>query len=219
MTERGGPRLPTETRKPRRTFAVRSIPLPLLVALGLTLGACSGSKTPDAKANIPTAVVTDTAVARTIGSTAAETQGSASADGSGITTTTPSDPAQARLGFAKCMRENGVAMEDPKADGSMNFPQGIDQTKVDSAQAKCAKFIQGAGGTGKLSQAEMQDKMTVLAKCMRAEGISDFPDPKVVNGAVSLGGAEFDPNDPKIAAAIKVCAKKADLGGPGGIGG
>ncbi|GGS72411.1 hypothetical protein GCM10010156_34100 [Planobispora rosea] len=49
--------------------------------------------------------------------------------------------------FAQCMREHGIPMKDPGADGKMmiQIPQGIPEEKVKEAQEACKEFEPGGG--------------------------------------------------------------------------
>jgi hypothetical protein len=101
------------------------------------------------------------------------------------------------LKFAKCMREHGVDMPDPKRvgtggisiSGSPGGP-GIrpDDPKMKTAQKVCGKYMELGGGGPKLdpaSQARMQDAFFAYARCMRGKGI-DMPDPKVGKNGVQM---------------------------------
>ena len=110
--------------------------------------------------------------------------------------------------FAKCMREHGVDMPDPKpaGDGGMAVTLGggenIDRTKVDAAQTAC-KHLMPNGGEMKPPSPEELDKLRKEAKCMRDHGI-DMPDPDPSGkGATRMGGPGDDPA--KFEAAAKAC--------------
>ncbi|MDT7800871.1 MAG: hypothetical protein QOI78_4304 [Actinomycetota bacterium] len=110
--------------------------------------------------------------------------------------------------FAKCMREHGVDMPDPKpaGDGGMAITlgggEGVDRTKIDAAQNAC-KHLMPNGGEMKAPSPEELDKMRKDAKCMRDHGI-DMPDPDPSGkGATRMGGPGDDPS--KFEAAAKAC--------------
>ena len=110
--------------------------------------------------------------------------------------------------FAKCMREHGVDMPDPKPgpDGKgMSIAiggDGADQGKMEAAQNACKKLMPN-GGEMKPPTAEELDKMRQQAKCMREHGI-DMPDPDPTGkGATRMGGPGDDPA--KFEAAAKAC--------------
>ena len=60
----------------------------------------------------------------------------------------PNDPAvqDALVKFTKCMREQGVNMPDPGANGQMQIPTGVSQDKLQAAQQKCQQYMPGGGG-------------------------------------------------------------------------
>ncbi|MFI6484947.1 hypothetical protein ACIBH1_44020 [Nonomuraea sp. NPDC050663] len=60
----------------------------------------------------------------------------------------PAEERDRMLKFAQCMREHGIPMKDPSADGriEINVPRGTDPKKVDEAQAACKEF--GPEGQG-----------------------------------------------------------------------
>ncbi|MFG2001549.1 hypothetical protein ACGFNU_20605 [Spirillospora sp. NPDC048911] len=62
----------------------------------------------------------------------------------------------------------------------------------------------GAGATG--SQAELVAKHVAYSKCMRANGLKDFPDPEVDPGGHGVGfSTNLDADDPKYKAADAKC--------------
>ena len=113
-------------------------------------------------------------------------------------TTAPSDPAEAALQFAKCMREHGIDMPDPvvqQADGSDGGETQVaiqvggdtpgasppDPKEMEAANKDCQHFMADAAGTfdppSAEDQAKMQEQALAFAKCMREHGI-DMPDPQ-----------------------------------------
>jgi outer membrane murein-binding lipoprotein Lpp len=110
--------------------------------------------------------------------------------------------------FAKCMREHGVDMPDPKPAGDGGGMavtlggDGVDASKADAAQKAC-KSLMPNGGEMKPPSPEELDKMRKEAKCMRDHGI-DMPDPDPsAKGATRIGGPGDDPA--KFEAAAKAC--------------
>ncbi|MGI5503223.1 hypothetical protein [Lentzea sp. CA-135723] len=121
------------------------------------------------------------------------------------------------LAFAKCMRENGVNMPDPKEDGSggimieaMPADGGgeggaPDMDKMNAANEACKKHLPN-GGEFKPPSPEEQDKMRQQAKCMRDKG-HDWPDPNFDGGAGSTSEAIQlpDMSDDKVKQDMKDC--------------
>jgi len=110
--------------------------------------------------------------------------------------------------FAKCMREHGVDMPDPKPAGDgkgMAITLGgdaKDSGKLEAAQNAC-KHLMPNGGEMKPPSAEELDKMRKDAKCMRDHGI-DMPDPDPSGkGTMRIGGPGDDPK--KFEDAAKAC--------------
>ena len=110
--------------------------------------------------------------------------------------------------FAKCMREHGVDMPDPKPAGDgkgMSIAiqgEGADRGKIDAAQNAC-KHLMPNGGEMKPPSAEELDKMRKQARCMREHGV-DMPDPDPTGkGAMQIGGPGDDPK--KFEEAAKAC--------------
>jgi hypothetical protein len=148
--------------------------------------------------------------------------GSSASNSSGGTGTGAADPANhARaLQFASCMRTHGVPnFPDPGANGSggMLVQASPNGTKVNgvsvngpafqSAMQACRSKLPNGGKPRQLSAARRQ-QMLQFSQCMRAHGISGFPDPTFGGGGVQLqlsksGG--IDPNSPAFQAAQKAC--------------
>jgi hypothetical protein len=105
--------------------------------------------------------------------------------------------------FAKCMRENGIDMPDPKGGvvQAMPAPEGGDLEKMNKASDACKKFLPNGGEYQEPSQEE-KDKMREQAKCMREHGI-DMPDPDFTGE----GGQSIDLGDDtaKVDEAMKAC--------------
>ncbi len=119
----------------------------------------------------------------------------ATASGSSTTTdggttssrsTPPDAGASGPLAFARCMRANGVSdFPDPKTGaGAVFIPAGNNPSAPAfmAAQAKCQKLMPVPGGPGGPTysahvKAQALAKLRKIAVCMRAHGVSDFPDP------------------------------------------
>jgi hypothetical protein len=140
----------------------------------------------------------------------------------------PEDVTDKMRKFAACMREHGVDMPDPKVvegdDGRsgtvFELPEGEqgapapDPKKVEAAQKACAQHLPDGGDLPKPDAATVE-KMRAFAKCMRENGIENFPDPDD-NGLVEIRPDNgFDPRDPKFAEAQKKCEQYGPAG-PGG---
>ncbi|BEL09531.1 hypothetical protein Q0Z83_077220 [Actinoplanes sichuanensis] len=148
----------------------------------------------------------------------------------GTTTPAPSASASfdpdAPLKHAKCMREHGMTwFPDPPPPGegqALEIPNGTDQKAFDAAMKACEQYLRNAVDKGG-PNAEDIERLRDFAKCMRANGMPDFPDPKA-DGSSEIRIEEGD--DAKFAAAEKACeqykpegAQRQVAGGPQKAGG
>jgi hypothetical protein len=131
------------------------------------------------------------------------------------------DPEQAGLNFARCMREHGVDMPDPRSDGGLVMvgpgmgPSGgavergaAPPPGFEEADKACRHFLEDLvqDGGGPVDPRE-QDRMLAFAKCMRDHGI-DMPDPDFSDGgrvAMRIGGDGSQLDPAKMEAAQKAC--------------
>ncbi len=152
---------------------------------------------------------------------ASVSQGQGSASGTGQQDEQRAkDPEKAMLDFARCMREHGVDMPDPKPGngGVTRFeaPSGGGPLPDESTFAeadKACRHLMGDAGPPKLSpedQKEVQDAMLAFARCMREHGI-DVPDPQPGGGGMlAKPGEGIDPNSARFQAAEKDCRKHTE---------
>ena len=122
---------------------------------------------------------------------------------------------QALLDYARCMRENGIDMPDPKFEGGrVTMRAGGPGSKINpdqmrKAQKACAKY-QEAIKPPEMSDAEQAaNKKAALAnaRCMRENGVPDFPDPQFdENGGAQIRITKaLDPEGPAFQKAMKAC--------------
>lgn len=131
----------------------------------------------------------------------------------------PVDDDEARRQFAECMRDNGVEMDDPEPGqpGRLTVRERTgDRDKVEKATQKCRKLLPN-GGEFKPSEADLE-AMREMAKCMRANGVPDFPDPDPQGGIRMKRGDGVDPDDAKFRAAMEKCREHVPERGPRGGG-
>lgn len=134
---------------------------------------------------------------------------------------TPSlDNEQRQQLFAQCMRDEGVEVEaQVESDGkkqSLRFRApgegGPEPAKVQAAMAKCKQFLPNGGEPPKLSAEELE-RSRQYSKCMRDNGVPNFPDPNE-NGGIMIGPEVGSPDDPGFKAAEETCRALApDVGG------
>ena len=127
----------------------------------------------------------------------------------------------AQLKFAQCMRENGVPdFEDPKfaEDGSiddLSLPKGVTPEMAADAQEKCEKYLPNGGEPEKPNPEDLT-KIQAYAKCMRENGMPDFPDPDP-DGRFKFENGAPNPEAPELKAANEKCDKLMPGGGGGGV--
>lgn len=141
------------------------------------------------------------------------------------------------LGFAQCMRDNGIEdFEDPDfmADGSLDFRRGqgqlgtVDPEAMRRAFEACQEHLEGlAFGPGSFDRSELEDSLIEFAACMRDPergNLPDFPDPDLSSLEPGIGpgggpfGGEFDFQDPAVQKALEACQDVFGgfrFGGPG----
>nr|WP_221375412.1 hypothetical protein [Actinoplanes polyasparticus] len=129
-------------------------------------------------------------------------------DAAPVPSASPADEKSQLRAYAKCMRANGVDMPDPNGDGALGVPAmkagSPELKKMDAAIEKCRDLIPGgAGGEPQKVSAEDLERARALSKCMRENGMPDFPDPDPETGAVALSEETVDVK--KMAAAGEKC--------------
>ena len=98
--------------------------------------------------------------------------------GAAPNTATPTAAADQALEYVRCLRSHGVPnFPDPSPGGRLpNIPSDIDTSApaFRSAEAACARLIPGGSATQNESD---KASLLALARCMRAHGVPNFPDP------------------------------------------
>jgi hypothetical protein len=160
--------------------------------------------------------------------------GSGSNGGATTTTVPKGNPTQLYAKWAQCMRQHGVEMADPTIDSkgvvSINAPKG-DPASFQTADSACKSLQEAArvAEGGPKSEKPDPTKLLNFAKCMRAHGLADFPDPGPNGGVRITAGANSDlkPDNPTFQNAQNVCqhilgnvkgTQKIMIGGPPGGG-
>jgi hypothetical protein len=93
--------------------------------------------------------------------------------------------------FAQCMRENGVPDFPDPQNGRLTLRggpgSGLDPNSPEFQQAQQAcRDLMPQGGQVAGQDDELQARMLEYAKCMRENGVPDFPDPQFSGGAVRM---------------------------------
>src|SRR5207253_6388215 len=86
--------------------------------------------------------------------------------------------------FAECMRANGVrAFPDPDASGALTIDAVANGSSLDTSSAaftqalSACKDLEPSGFTGHQRSAYEQKAALAFARCIRDNGVGDFPDP------------------------------------------
>jgi hypothetical protein len=154
--------------------------------------------------------------------------GVADATETGDETTLDLTEEEVALAFTECLREEGLAVDDPTvdSDGNVRPPrlrqiaaasEGMTREELDAVREACLPLLEGfTFGFQNVDQTEREDRLLEFAACMRDNGY-DLPDPDL-SGTPGSGGGPFggaiDPNDPAFQTAASVCAEL--FGGFGG---
>jgi hypothetical protein len=123
---------------------------------------------------------------------------------------------QKALAYARCMRQHGINMPDPKFDAQghigQQMPPGVgpDTPKFKAADQACKQYAP-SGAPDKPNPQEQQ-QMLAYARCMRQHGIN-IPDPKPGGGIDVNGEAGVNPDSPKFKAADQACQQYQPKGG------
>lgn len=107
---------------------------------------------------------------------------SACGSSSRLSTASSSSGEAAGIRFADCMRGHGVpGFPDPSAGGGIKLTPGSgvnpQSPAFQSAQSACAKLMPGGGPARGEGSETRKLAMLRLAQCMRAHGLTTFPDP------------------------------------------
>jgi hypothetical protein len=128
------------------------------------------------------------------------------------------------LAYSQCMRAHGITdFPDPNAQGGidLNGGPGSDlnpsSPQFKAANNACKSQLPPRRAMSAAQQAAARAQALKYARCMRAHGISDFPDPDN-QGGIALKpspGGDLDPNNPQYQAADKACKSLMPGGGAG----
>lgn len=169
------------------------------VAVALLASGCSGGSGGSA----------GTAGVASVGAKGAKSSMSADPSGKG-------DP----LAYSRCMRAHGLTKfpdPDPAGGLTINQDSGLDPNspQFKAADAACKPLMPPLS---KAEQGKMKAAALKYSQCMRAHGLTSFPDPSSDGGLQlqATPGSELDPNNPLFAAADKACQKLMPAGPKGG---
>jgi hypothetical protein len=92
--------------------------------------------------------------------------------------------AEKTVKFAECMRSNGVTnFPDPNASGKLTIDEIANGSSLDTSSPAfkqaidACKNLEPAGFTGNKRSSQQQQAALEFARCIRENGVKDFPDP------------------------------------------
>jgi hypothetical protein len=129
---------------------------------------------------------------------------------------------EAMRGYVACLRAEGVRVSDPDPNGRLQFEGDLKALKADpvwvAAQEKCRALLPPVPDGIQDKPVKTPEEIEVArryARCMRANGAADFPDPGP-DGYLPDRGSEGSPvwnqTGPGVERATRVCA--AIIGDP-----
>jgi hypothetical protein len=178
--------------------------IPLLLAIGLSAAACSGTNS-------------DSDVASLEGeSVSGQSQGAADS----------ASQEAAVMAFTACLRDQGLDVDDPEVDdqGNLRPPRlrdiaDLDREVADVAFESCNEYLGDVTfGLGAEDRTEREDELLAFASCVRDNGY-DMPDPdfSTPRSPGSGGGGPFgglDREDPAFQTALAACSDIFGDGAP-----
>jgi len=126
------------------------------------------------------------------------------------------------LAYSQCMRAHGITdFPDPNVQGGIDLNGGpgsdlnVSSPQFKAANNACKSLLPPRRAMSPAQQAAARAQALKYSRCMRAHGISDFPDPDS-QGGIALKpkpGGDLDPNNPLYKAADKACKSLMPGGG------
>jgi hypothetical protein len=129
---------------------------------------------------------------------------------------TAKSPADQAFAYARCIRAHGVSdFPDPQVvttPGSTGIRQAVPagaglSRKFPAAQKACRDIMPAPGNGSSHHSGPGKQTLLAFARCLRAHGVSDFPDPNV-QGQLSfqmIGAAGVDVHAPGFLKAGRAC--------------
>lgn len=197
----------------------------LAVAAAIGLAACSGGAGTPQVASLPSN--------GGAGSGTSAAAGSSPASGHSATTgSATGDPTQLLSEWTSCMHSHGdPGQAEPTIDANrvIHITHPISTTVMPSGQdptagQACIQYLDDASLALQAGQPQQQAPshaaLVKYSACMRANGISDFPDPTGDSLQMNRGapGGDLNPSNPAFQKAVAVCAQQTGvhISGPGG---
>jgi hypothetical protein len=123
------------------------------------------------------------------------------------------------LRYSRCIRSHGVPdFPDPSPRGGINLTDqpGSDvnpsNPALQGAMLACAKIgVFAKGNPTPARQRQYTDELLRFARCVRAHGVPNFPDPSSLGPAQGIGFLidrnTLDPHSPALQAAVTACQR------------
>jgi hypothetical protein len=101
------------------------------------------------------------------------------------------------LPFSECMRSHGVPnFPDPGPEGGIQIPGGsninLASPSFKEAQSRCSHLLPGGGPRNQTATKQAIAAAVKTSECMRAHGVSGFPDPTETMPASPQGYSEIE---------------------------
>jgi len=181
---------------------------------------------PQCRRGLPVAAIVATALLALL--VACSGGGPSSAGSSGSPTAGGSTGSPSAVAYSACLRSHGVP-NFPDPNGSGEIPKataqqlGVSSSRYQTAQTACAHLLPDSGGASPVEVAQMMSGMRGFAQCMRAHGVSNWPDPSTDNAGypVFYLHNKIDANSPRVMTTIHTCQpllpQSGSLAIPGGV--
>lgn len=146
-------------------------------------------------------------------STAVLLAGCGSSTPAGGATTAANASTAGALRYASCMRSHGVTnFPDPNATGGFTINSAVNTSSpgFTTAAATCAHVFPGGGGPVHVP-ATVQARLLANARCMRAHGVPNFPDPVFGAGGTPTkiaGRGQLNIDAPAFQRAARICKQQ-----------
>ena len=130
---------------------------------------------------------------------------------------------QAALAYARCMRAHGVPdFPDPDSNGQFNVDRHSVSSQETAANQVCHHLLNTGDQANAARQQQGLGQALKYARCMRAHGVPNFPDPQTTNGGIGQSSGlvvrlhGINIHSPQFQAANQACVHYTPGVGQGG---
>jgi hypothetical protein len=130
-----------------------------------------------------------------------------------ITSNSSTAQVNGAVAFSRCVRSRGIpAYPDPSTAGlpPKKTPQqlGVSSAEFQAAQTACQHLLVNGGRPTQAEVQQYRNTMLVYARCIRANGVTNMPDPDS-RGHLNIGpGSDVNVDSPQFQAAYQRCKSK-----------